>query len=598
MDSKEKYVEIASGHITRRGTAVKKSLLSAYIDKKDAKHELYHSWYSFDHEMAHYIKVNKTIVGFKGVHFVDSIVLDIDKKDLEDDALLDYVRYFVNTELLSDLAIQEEHIQVWFSGTGFHVELANVFGFTASTTLPSLVRNTLEKVFPDCDSIYDGPRLIRAPFSYNKKSGLFKVPLTISELNDWDMMRILAEASSIPDKIDLSKYTMPQPSEHYLQQYLMFSSNVIKNEQSTKRSNFDIDPTSVVTCMQTVLSKPPVMGERNDSMMRLAAWLRRSGVPKPIVYDTLNKWSGNSKEAKSTTDSEFENGYNYWCDDQIMSKYCDPKCIHFKRKDYSLAIEDTKTLANKFVDMMKDGVSKKAFNFATYYNCPDFWVMPGELVILLGDTGMGKSTFLSNLTAMLKNHKIMYLSLENSWHLTYGRFCQIVHSKTQDEIKNYHMEMDDVEDLYSAFNHIQFGHVSPDIEKLKEAVAYQKPDIVCVDTTDEVVVKSNGGEIERMNTIIGSLKEIATQFDCIVIAVHHVNKQAAMEGIVTLHSAKGSTNVVQKADKVLSINGSATEMQRSLYCEKNRNGNRIKIMFKFNKPLMKFEEDNIPVISS
>ena len=99
-----------------------------------------------------------------------------------------------------------------------------------------------------------------------------------------------------------------------------------------------------------------------------------------------------------------------------------------------------------------------------------------------------------------------------------------------------------------------------------------------------------------MNTIIGSLKEIATQFDCIVIAVHHVNKQASMEGIVTLHSAKGSSNVVQKADKVLSINGSATEMQRSLYCEKNRNGNRIKIMFKFNKPLMKFEEDNVPII--
>lgn len=596
MDSKEKYVEIASGHITNRGNSVKKNQLHNYIDKKESKHELYHSWYTFDHEMAHYTKVNKTIVGFKGMHYVDTIILDIDKKDLSDDSFLDYIRYFVNNELISELGIEEEHIQLWFSGTGFHVEISDIFGFTPSTTLPSVVKNTLDKVFPDCDSIYDGPRLIRAPFSYNKKSGLFKVPLSVKNLNELTIDRIKARASSIPLEIDLSKYQLPK-AEPYLSQYLMLQSP-IEIEKSTKRSNFDIDPTSVVTCMQTVLSKPPVMGERNDSMMRLAAWLRRSGVPKPIVYDTLFKWSGNSKEAKSTTDSEFENGYNYWCDDQIMSKYCDPKCIHFKRKDYSLAIESTQTLASKFVNMMKDGVSNKAFNFASYYNCPDFWVMPGELMILLGDTGMGKSTFLSNLTAMLRNHKIMYLSLENSWHLTYGRFCQIVHSKTQDEIKSYHMEMDNVEDLYSPFNHIQFGHVSPDIEKLKEAVAYQKPDIVCVDTTDEVVVKSNGGEIERMNTIIGSLKEIATQFDCIVIAVHHVNKQASVEGIVTLHSAKGSSNVVQKADKVLSINGSATEMQRSLYCEKNRNGNRIKIMFKFNKPLMKFEEDNIPVISS
>lgn len=596
MDSKTKYVEIASGTITRRGNAVKKSQLHNYIDKKEAQHELYHSWYTFDHEMAHYVKVNKTIVGFKGMHYVDTIILDLDRKDLEEASFLDYIKYFVNTELIGELGIEEKHLQIWFSGTGFHVEIANVFGFTPSTTLPSIVKNTLDKVFPDCDSIYDGPRLIRAPFSYNKKSGLFKVPLSVKTLNKLNMDRIKARASSIPLEIDLSKYKLPL-AEPYLKQYLILQSP-IEIQQSTKRSNFDIDPTSVVTCMQTVLSKPPVMGERNDSMMRLAAWLRRSGVPKPIVYDTLFKWSGNSKEAKSTTDSEFDNGYNYWCDDQIMSKYCDPKCIHFKRKDYSLAIEDTKTLANKFVTMMQDGISKRAFNFASYYNCPDFWVMPGELMILLGDTGMGKSTFLSNLTAMLINHKIMYLSLENSWHLTYGRFCQITHSMTQDEVKKLHMESNNVNDFYSAFNHIQFGHVSPDIEKLKEAVAYQKPDIVCVDTTDEVVVKSNGGEIERMNTIIGSLKEIATQFDCIVIAVHHVNKQSAMEGIVTLHSAKGSTNVVQKADKVLSINGSATEMQRSLYCEKNRNGNRIKIMFKFNKPLMKFEEDNIPVISS
>ena len=60
MDSKTKYVEIASGTITRRGNAVKKSQLHNYIDKKEAQHELYHSWYTFDHEMAQYVKVNNS----------------------------------------------------------------------------------------------------------------------------------------------------------------------------------------------------------------------------------------------------------------------------------------------------------------------------------------------------------------------------------------------------------------------------------------------------------------------------------------------------------------------------------------------------------
>tara|TARA_R100001463_G_scaffold52620_2_gene103456 strand:- start:4189 stop:5994 length:1806 start_codon:yes stop_codon:yes gene_type:complete len=597
LGSPERYVEIASGHITNRGRADKLSNLPNLIGSTKDLHELYHSWYVFDEDIKHHLDGQKSISSFKGSYYINNIVLDIDKKNLSNTDFIQWIRYFVDTELLNDLSIEKRHIQIWFSGTGFHVVIPNLFGFTPSVTLPFSVKNTLQDVFPDCDPIYDGARLIRAPFSYNKKSGLFKIPLTIDEVQTLSFEEIQNKAKELPKIIDFKKYEFEDVAP-YLKQYLKphITENNIK--PITKRSAFDIDPTTVVTCMQTVLGKSPVPGERNDTMMRLAAWLRRSGIPQPIVSQTLAEWSGNQKEAISTTESEFEKGYNYWCNDSIMSKYCDPKCIHFKRKDYSMALESAEDLALKFVDYVKKGISEKAFNLKDIYNINCDWeVTPGELMIVLGDTGMGKSTFVSNLCLALTNHKIMYLSLENNYHLTYGRMVQISQGVTWNEAVKYHRELDDVKNLYDSFDNIYFGHQSPDIDKLQEAVAYQSPHIVVVDTTDELHVKNVHNDFDRMNAIIRKLKEIATNQDCIVIAVHHVNKDSSRNGFIDINSAKGSTTVTQKADKVVSINGNSRhEKDRIWAVEKNRNGKTIRIMFEFDWDRMTFKQKAPPTV--
>ena len=597
MGSPERYVEIASGHITNRGRADKVSNLPNLTGDTKDLHELYHSWYTFDENIKNHLDGTRSISSFNGSYYLDKIILDLDKKNLSDLDFIQWVRYFVDTELLTDLEIKKKHIQIWFSGTGFHVVLPNLFGFTPSVTLPFSVKSTLQDVFPDCDSIYDGARLIRSPFSYNKKSGLFKVPIKINELHTLSLDEIKKKAKEIPLKRDFSKYEF-QDVTPYLQQFLKLHATQPIKLETMKRSAFDIDPTTVVTCMQTVLSKTPVPGERNDTMMRLAAWMRRNGMPREVVATTLSQWSGNSKEAISTTESEFEKGYNYWCNDSIMSKYCDPKCIHFKRKDYSMALESAQDLAMKFVDYVKKGISEKAFNLRDIYsiNC-DWEVTPGELMIVLGDTGMGKSTFVSNLCLSLPKHKIMYLSLENSWHLTYGRMVQIAQGVTWNEAVKYHSELDDVENLYDSFNNIYFGHTSPDIDKLQEAVAYQSPHIVVVDTTDELHVKNVHNDFERMNAIIRKLKEIATNQDCIVIAVHHVNKDSSRNGFIDINSAKGSTTVTQKADKVISINGNSRhEKDRIWAVEKNRNGKSIRIMFEFDWDRMTFKQKAPPTV--
>lgn len=611
MASKQRYVEIASGHITNRGRADLLSNLPNLIGKAEDKHELYHSWYAFDKDIERHLNdKNASISSFKGSYYINEIILDLDRpKNMGEEGFLDFLRYFLSIELVEDLNIEIGHIKIWFSGTGFHVVLPNLFNFTPSVSLPQSVKSTLEDVFPDCDSIYDGSRLIRAPYSYNKKSGLFKIPLSMDEIYNLSMNEIKDRASTLPKELKVDNLLFndfDEVKKPYLKKFLKLYAERKVNYASTKRSAFDIDPSSVVTCMQTILSKPPTPGERNDSMMRLASWMRRNGMPESIVYSTLSKWSGNDTEAQTTTESEFEKGYNYWCNDHIMSKYCDPKCIHFKRKDFSMALETAEELTRKYVNFVKKGISKKAFNFRNIYQMNhDFWVMPGELVIVLGDTGMGKSTFVSNLCVALRDKKIIFLSMENTWHLNTKRLIQMGHGYTQAETNKYCTEIDEgdsedlnISNLYDPYDHIIFGHIPPDIIKLQEEVAYQNPDIILIDPTDELHVNNVYNEFERMNQIIIKLKEIATNQNCIVIAVHHINKESAKNGIIDIHSAKGTSTVVQKADKVLTINGEENHPQRMLYSEKNRDGGKLKLMFEFDKKLMLFNQIDPLVVPS
>jgi len=233
LGSSERFVEIASGHITNRGQAdLVTNLPNLVGDSKDL-HELYHSWYSFDKDIKFHLEGTKSIVSFKGVYYLDKIVLDMDKKNLSDDDFIQLVRFFVDVDLMQDLGVKKEHIQVWFSGTGFHIVLPNIFGFTPSISLPFTVKSTLQDVFPDCDPIYDGARLIRAPFSYNKKSGLFKIPLRVDELHVLSFEQIKKKAESIPTERFFSKYEFKNVSP-YLNKYLKLHTVTPSRPQETK----------------------------------------------------------------------------------------------------------------------------------------------------------------------------------------------------------------------------------------------------------------------------------------------------------------------------------------------------------------------------
>ena len=76
-----KYVEIAIGTPRNRGVLVVKSQLNKYLRKKEA---VYRSTYLYDEEALDHVKATGSIKDYFGTRWVDTILIDIDKKDNSD----------------------------------------------------------------------------------------------------------------------------------------------------------------------------------------------------------------------------------------------------------------------------------------------------------------------------------------------------------------------------------------------------------------------------------------------------------------------------------------------------------------------------------
>lgn len=589
MDS-VRLVEIAQGHVSNRGHVVALSEIHSYIAQKSQRAELYHSWFAFDGDLRKHIRETGSITNFDGVYYINNIILDYDKKKLTNTQLYQAVHWMVNQDMISDLLIKKEHIRIWYSGTGFHIELPNIFGFEPSQDLPEIVKATLTTLFPDCDSIYDGARLIRAGHSYNKKNNNFKVPFTVESFNKATMDEIMLISQKTEDEFLFNDIEF-EDVEPYLEKYIVEPEQTLR-PTATTRKRFKIDPSRNVTCMQTLIGSPPPVGERNHSMMRVASWLRRCGIPPIAVQGMLTDWTGLNKEANTTTNQVFSEEYEYGCNDYIMAKYCNKKCLHFRHKDYNMKIMDVEAMALEYAEFVKQDFTSSGMNLADIYTMSDdYWILPGELVIVSGNTGLGKSTFVMNLVAQFPKLKTLFMSLENNWHLTYRRFVQmtagITKAKAIEEYKNQN-----VADYEKAFKHISIVCESPELSTMIKTIAMSSVKVVVVDPTDMINVRGTKDDFSSMTQIIRGLKNLAEAQQIIIIAVHHVNKEALVNNRTDIGALKGSSDVSQKADKVITINGDRDSVKRTVQANKSRDEDSrlMKIMFEFRKNTMQFVE--------
>ena len=590
MENKETIIEIINGSVSNRNRIGTIDEFNSLVKSNAWSGEMYRSYYSFDETLTQHVDVHRTVKGFDGLTYLDSIILDIDKGNIADDQFQPYLLQCLKE--IEDLGIDKSHVNVWFSGNGYHVELLNVFGFQPSRLLHEKVKLTMKEHLSFADSIFDKTRIIRAPWSLNKKTGLYKIYIPYSlvwNLKYDDVKHMAKDYKSYKhwkedgwyDTLNVDKEVEP-----YLQHLIVSTSKAVSTGGYKSK-----DTTSIVTCMQHAFNEGPIEGQRNMKMMRMSSTYKRAGVPYVVALNGMLQWSGGTmddEEIIRTVSNVYDGNYQYGCQDVIMAEYCDPKCIHFKRKDYTLDIKDVNELTTSLAEYLKNDITKMSVNMADIFNCQDYIIKPGELVVFSGDTGMGKSAFVQNFVTFAKK-KTLFLSLEMNEFLTFRRFIQIAYKKTEGWVIDM-FNKNPNPNFEEHLGHIQVMTIAPEIEAIKKVIATHEPSILVVDTTDEVHVDRVESEIQRQNTIIGALKEMAQKHNIIIVAVHHVNKISAAGNTIALHSLKGSTNVVQKADKVIMVKGNRDEKARVITSEKSRDDGKFEMTALFDYETMTFRQ--------
>ena len=186
--------------------------------------------------------------------------------------------------------------------------------------------------------------------------------------------------------------------------------------------------------------------------------------------------------------------------------------------------------------VLKD-LSKKSINLADIWNTNKFSISPGELVVFSGDTGMGKTAFVQNLVTKAKKDTL-FLSLEMDEALIFRRFVQVAANQTKEWVYNQFKSNPDI-DFEESLGHVKIMTIAPTLDAIKKVVAQNEPNVLVIDTTDELQVPGFKGIIEEQNAIIDTLKQIAQKNHTIVFAIHHINKASASNNNISLHSLKG-----------------------------------------------------------
>lgn len=216
--------------------------------------------------------------------------------DLDGEGALEDARRVV--AFFHSLGLGPEAIRVYFSGRrGFHVLIdGQALGARPSPTLHQVYRLAASEVARLLglttfdESIYSRRRVIRVVGTVHPQSGLFKIELTLDQLQRWDMEQIKdAARSPTPDRP--WEDNSPHPvAAAWLQRFVEVHEALgeLKRKSEGHALKAGVMPECVADLLTTHIRLP---GTRNRATMALAIWLKLSGVPEEQVGEQLVEWA-------------------------------------------------------------------------------------------------------------------------------------------------------------------------------------------------------------------------------------------------------------------------------------------------------------------
>lgn len=242
------------------------------INKKPNS-DFYESIYLYEEKHKEILKQKKSLAGIKDIK-IDRLVFDFDSKNVEE-AFADAK---ILVERLQSIAVPENAIRIFYSANkGAHVEV-HLNEVLQRSEFENIIQNIAGDLLTFDHRIKDEQRLFRFPLTKHNKSGLFKIPLTIAELENLSLEEIKNKAKDINPEdfyMLLDSYTiinLPKGMQEVKDTPTKkIEATVIPSVESGDRPDLSKKPKHLTAAKYVLQQGFFEEGERNEACMILAS---------------------------------------------------------------------------------------------------------------------------------------------------------------------------------------------------------------------------------------------------------------------------------------------------------------------------------------
>jgi hypothetical protein len=389
-----------------------------------------------------------------------------------------------------------------------------------------------------------------------------------------------------------------------------FEEHIFQGSEQMKEFRKVTEPRNIVTCVQRMYKVGPQEGSRNNTILRIASHYKRNGINSAACKAALLHWNNNTLDEDQLIEKVeyvYNSGVQYGCNDSIMHKHCNPRCIHYKRKDLIVDIKTAPDMQKDLHERMTTDYSGRSIPLSKMLGIEeDCEILPGELVTIFGPTGSSKTTFAHNMAlgydfagdTIESKFQVptLFLSLELSASYLHRRSLQIVSKCDKDYVKQHYNTL--YEKNHDLLQHMVVQESPPTIKLIEQKIMELQPAVVIVDYIDLVETpRQYQGEYEKIKYISHSLSSLAVTRDIIIIQISQVSREYSRNEIIDLYAGKGSGAIENASRKVLGINGQAKNETKTITLLKNTDGDLFETHLKWTPSfrLRRIDESEIDI---
>ena len=542
--------------------------------EKDPNKDYYISIYKYNEEQKKRVEEKGTISGIRDVT-TDILVWDFDSANNPDNARRDVVT--LAHRLVDKYNVDPDSIQCYYSGSkGFHVVLylgdkqVTPEEFKKATTSISEGLTTFDAV------VSDPNRVIRMEYTKHPKTGLFKIPLHVSEVDEMNIEAIKTLAKTSREDMEFSAAPVALPE--VLFKAAEKKKEPVEIEESTKA------PKGWRDYKWSIAQGNFESGERHQALMVLAATCRALGYDKEQTYYMCK--SALKKQARRTGQDEFpkEELWENIIEESVFSdrweggqyspktnpwlkKYCEKMGFDTEEKEEAPCV-DLDTLTNQFTDyatnfeqnIIKTGITELDQNimFST-----------STLNGLLGQPGSGKTTMALNflLNTSMNGVPSVFLSLDMGAPIVYAKLVQkatgLSFKKALELYRENPTKAKQISDVIKkeyknvGFNFksgLTVGDIKNIIQKQSEATG-TRPRLLVIDYL-ECLAGPYSDATANAALIANQLKDLANEEEISILLLLQTQKHSTpdvSDPLLSMKQIKGSSVLEQACSTVLTI---------------------------------------------